>query len=86
MKRSLILLKEQFYLSPGKEGNGFFSRGGGGHMVFKGNEVGKGGSVVANRVQRRLQSTFIAWEGWDRGFLGGHVVFWGIKGRTSRLQ
>lgn len=28
MKRSLILLKEQFYLSPGKEGNGFFSRGG----------------------------------------------------------
>ena len=38
-------------------------------MVFRGNEGGEGGSVVANRVERGLQSTFIAWEGWDRGFL-----------------
>ena len=68
MNTSLILLKDQFYLSPGGEGNGEFFLGGWGHIVFRGNEGRKEGSVVANSVQRGLQSVFIAREGWE----GGH--------------
>ena len=68
MNISLILLKDQFYLSPGREGNGDFFFLGGAHIVFRGNEERKEISVIANSVQRGLQSLFIAWEGWE----GGH--------------
>ena len=68
MNISLILLKDQFYLSPGREGNGDFFFWGRGHIVFRGNEGRKERSVIVNGVQRGLQSLFIAWEGWE----GGH--------------
>lgn len=43
MNISLILLKDQFYLSPGREGKGkFFGGEGVSHTVFREDEGGKG--------------------------------------------